>query len=250
MHVACLVGAEEKKEDEKQPEPPVARMLTPLIIPTGSNLTMRVRGDFLDKAHAMLLESDAGSQRFDLKEKKGGIDAVKGFDNKDIGGTMCLAEVTIPVEWSGKPFTVKVLADAGESECLSGQVAGENDRPEHEPNAGFQQAQAVELNQTVYGSIENDKDVDVFSLSLKANQRVRISVRAHAGTAVLDPLVTLYDAQGVQVDWQDDVGFQRDPNFVFDPAAEGDWFIVVQDAHRLGGEWHAYVLAVSEERRP
>ena len=54
--LSSVTHAEEKKEPPSKPELPVARIIAPLVIPVGSNLPIRIRGDHLDKAKKMILE--------------------------------------------------------------------------------------------------------------------------------------------------------------------------------------------------
>ncbi len=244
--LSSVAHAEEKKEPPAKPELPVARIIAPLLIPIGSDLPIQLRGDHLDKAIKMILELDGETFEFDPTDKKADLGEIKGFDNKEIGSTMCMAKCSIPANWIGKAFNVRIMTEGGQTEPMTCRVAGEKEIPEKEPNQGFKDAQPIKVSQSVFGEINNEKDVDVFSISLKAGQKIRISVMTNTRTNLLDPFVTIFDHNGSQVAGQDDSGLDRDPNFVFSPPVEANWFVVLQDAHRLGSEWHAYTLKVSE----
>ena len=247
--LSSVTHAEEKKEPPSKPELPVARIIAPLVIPVGSNLPIRIRGDHLDKAKKMILELDGETFEFDPTDKKADLGEIKGFDNKEIGSTMCMAECSIPADWVGKAFNVSIMTEGGQTEAMICRVAGEKEISEKEPNQGFKDAQPIKASQSVFGEINHDKDVDVFSISLKAGQKIRISVMTNTRTTLIDPLVSVFDRNGSQVSGQDDSGLDRDPDFVFSPPTEATWFIVLQDAHRLGSEWHAYTLKVSESTK-
>jgi len=70
---------------------------------------------------------------------------------------------------------------------------------EKEPNNDVPQAQRVELNSTINGSITAPTDVDYYVFSGKKGQRVVVSCLASSIDSRLFPAVEIYDSTGRQL---------------------------------------------------
>src|SRR5262249_15395739 len=67
---------------------------------------------------------------------------------------------------------------------------------EKEPNNDVSQAQKVELNTTINGTIAPNVDVDYYSFAGKKGQRIVVHCASFSIDSRLDPEVRLYDAAG------------------------------------------------------
>jgi hypothetical protein len=116
---------------------------------------------------------------------------------------------------------------------------------EKEPNEGFKQAQEIQLPVVIEGMIERPKDVDVFRFTGKKGQKVTAEVLAHRYGSPLDAMLTLYNAAGQQVAFNDDLAPDtRDARLEVALPAHGEYYLVLIDAHDSGGPAYAYRLVV------
>ena len=102
----------------------------------------------------------------------------------------------------------------------------------------------VEIGQVVRGRIQLDKDVDVFRVKGRAGARWVAEVFAARGGSLLDGVLSTFDARGRWVAANDE-GVERDPRIECRFPADGDYFVVLLDAHDRGGEWHPYELRLT-----
>jgi hypothetical protein len=115
---------------------------------------------------------------------------------------------------------------------------------EHEPNDGFREAQELQLGQAVRGSIQSDRDVDVFALPARAGQRLKVAVTS-GGHLLMDAAIHCYDYRGQFLAGADDQQ-TRDPALTLDLKSNGTVFLCVTSSHDIGGPWHSYLLTVEE----
>lgn len=126
-------------------------------------------------------------------------------------------------------------------------VVGElNEVQEKEPNNDVSQAQKVELNTTINGTIAPNVDVDYYSFTGKKGQRVVVHCASFSIDSRLDPEVRFYDSGGrllaVNRRYQD-----RDAVLDCVLPADGDYLVrVCEYAYLVGTPEHYYRLTLSQ----
>ncbi len=106
---------------------------------------------------------------------------------------------------------------------------------ETEPNDDFMTANPIVLGDTVGGDIDPVGDVDYFAIDLIAGERVDFDIDAFGIGSSADPVLKLYETDGVTlIDISDNlVGL--DPRIVYEPITSGRFFVQVSDAVGGGG---------------
>ncbi|MDB5387455.1 MAG: putative pre-peptidase [Planctomycetaceae bacterium] len=115
---------------------------------------------------------------------------------------------------------------------------------ELEPNA-IAQPQVVPVPIGISGVISASDDIDAFRFSAKKGQSLQIKVLARKLGSPIDPVVTLTDLTGKQLQRLDDQGENRDPDLTWNPPADGDYLLRVSDLHDRGGPRFFYYLSIS-----
>jgi len=106
---------------------------------------------------------------------------------------------------------------------------------ETEPNDDFMTANPIVLGDTVGGDIDPAGDVDYFAIDLTAGERVDFDIDAFGVGSSSDPVLTLYDTDGVTLlDISDNV-VGLDPRIVYESLTTGRFFVRVSDAAGEGG---------------
>ena len=106
---------------------------------------------------------------------------------------------------------------------------------ESEPNNDFMTANPIVLGDTVGGDIDPAGDVDYFAIDLTVGERVDFDIDAFGTGSLADPVLRLFDTDGVTlVDISDNV-VGLDPRIVYEPLASGRFFLQVSDAVGAGG---------------
>ncbi|MEJ7593722.1 MAG: DVUA0089 family protein [Planctomycetaceae bacterium] len=242
--ISLLCGGAVRAQDaaaEKKAEPPRVVMCVPLAVATGGTTKMVVRGWALDSAK----EVRSSSPQVSFKVlSAASVTVPNGQDAKQIGDTQIELEVTVAAGIEPGDATLTVVAPTGESSrhrLLIGSV-----HPlvaDSEPNDGFQQAQVIQIPETVDGQIHGDKNVDVFSFDIADPQSVTIEVLARCHGSGLDSLLTLFDHRGNIVAVNDDHDGTTDSRITAELTA-GKYFVSLQDAHDHGGPAHPYRLVI------
>jgi hypothetical protein len=119
------------------------------------------------------------------------------------------------------------------------------------PGEGDSQDRAVliELPTRVRGVINAPQQSHFFRFKAQAGSHYRVRIFAREYGSSLDATVAILDAAGKQLKQADDIANNRDPELLWDASKEGDYFVVVSDFHRQGGEAYEY-LAIIEQRVP
>jgi hypothetical protein len=125
-----------------------------------------------------------------------------------------------------------------------------------ETAAGLTMDNAVPLNlkekvfQTVIGSIENSgrrsSQNHYYKLPKATGTQVCLEVTAHSMGSPLDPTLSIIDTTSKQHAFQDDAGNDRDALLTWTIPDDKEYFAVIGDFHRLGGEQDAYWLSLTE----
>ena len=243
--ISLLAGGAVHAQDaaaEKKAEPPRIAMCVPLAVPVSQTMKMVVRGWALASA----TEVRSSSPQVSFKVLSAASVAVpNGQDAKQIGDTQMELEVTVVDGVEPGEAILTVISPTGESpphRLLIGSV-----HPlvaDSEPNDGFQQAQVIQVPETVDGQIHGDRNVDVFSFDIADPQSVTIEVLAHRLGSGLDSLLTLFDHRGNIVAVNDDHDGTTDSRITAELTA-GKYYVSLQDAHDHGGPAHPYRLTTT-----
>ena len=122
---------------------------------------------------------------------------------------------------------------------------------EKEPNNDFATAQAIPLNVTVHGKIDNE-DVDHFVVQCKKGQRLSAEIEGmRLGTTFFDPSITIYDERHFELAVADDsyITGQDGGTSIVVPA-DGKYFIQVRESAYGGNGSSLYHLHVGTFPRP
>jgi hypothetical protein len=119
-------------------------------------------------------------------------------------------------------------------------------------NNSREKANTVTVPCTVSGRIEVAEDVDFFKFKAEAGQTIsfevhgaRIEDKIHDLQKHLDPMLTLYDAEGRELAANDDFFF-ADPYFSHTFAKGGEYYIQVRDSKYDGDARWMYALIITD----
>mgnify|MGYP002624493214 FL=1 len=241
--LATSTFAQDKKEEKK--DPPRIVMAVPLAVSPGEKVKLTLRGISLDDA--TMVRIGEGEKKIELEVKnKGKVGVPDKYDAKAVGDTRIEIEFTLPAETPVGTVPIVATTPAGESKVYDLHVIAAADLVDEKgPNDGFKSSQPIELSKTVRGHIRSNNEVDVFQFTGKAGQKIICEVMASRLGSAVDPLLTLYDAGGNFVAMQDDADKSRDAILSATLAADGVYFLVMQDALDRGEATHPYLLRVS-----
>ena len=107
------------------------------------------------------------------------------------------------------------------------------DVAEVEPNNSQSAAQAIQVNDVVFG-MSDSNELDVFKIQLDQGVRVTIDCSAGRLDSMLDGTLKVVDAQGKQLAASSDY-FGRDPMIDFIAPSTGDYWILLHDLSYRGG---------------
>ena len=122
---------------------------------------------------------------------------------------------------------------------------------EKEPNNDFAAPQAIPINTTVEGTVQNE-DVDYYRVAAKKGQLLSAEIEAiRLSNTLFDPYVAILDAKRFELDAADDTPLLLQDCFASIVApADGDYWIEVRDSSYGGGGNSRYRLHVGQFPRP
>jgi hypothetical protein len=154
-------------------------------------------------------------------------------------------KVTIPADTPPGIHDVRIHTAGGISNARAFVVGDQKEQVEKEPNNDVPEAQRVELNSVVHGTISNPTDVDYFRFAGKKGQRVVISCLSSSIDSKLDPAVELYGPTGTLLALGHDY-FKYDALCDAVLPADGDYDVrVCSFGYTLGGLDYFYRLRIS-----
>lgn len=166
-------------------------------------------------------------------------------------GNTVRAHVTVSPECALGEHVVHVRTASGISDFRSLYVGALPAVAEQEPNSDFAAPQAIQLNVTVEGVVENE-DVDYYVVEAKAGQRISVEIEAmRFGTQIFDPYVAILDERRFELAAADDT-----PLLMQDAAAsiiapeDGKYIIQVRESAYGGNGNCRYRLHVGTFPRP
>lgn len=180
----------------------------------------------------------------------------KGFEFKDIkanpkNANICTATVKILPDCDLGEHTFQVRTKSGVSDYKTFWVGQFPEVAEKEPNSEFETPQAITLNQTVTGVIQNE-DVDHFVVTAKKGQRISAEIEGvRLATTIFDPYVAILDEKRFELKAIDDLPLLRNDTAVSVIApADGKYTILVRDSSYGGNGAAFYRLHVGTYPRP
>lgn len=109
-------------------------------------------------------------------------------------------------------------------------------------------AAAGELPLRIIGHIGARGEVDAFDFVAEKDQSLRIAVRARVFEGLLDPMLRICDADGKELEEDDDAGRNEfDPAITWKAPADGTYTVEVRDRFGHGGPRYVYDLSVAPE---
>lgn len=224
------------------PDIPVIKVASPLGVLQNASTKITLRGLKLDDVK----EVKCGEGKCTVKIiGQGNANVPNMQDAKKVGDRQVEIELTVPADAPAGELGLTVVTLKGESAPFQLYVGGEFPVVEEkEGNDGFRQAQAISLPQIVFGSIHGDRNVDCFAFEAATGQRITCEVFADRRGGNLDALLSIYSERGILIASHDDLPDSRDARIETTLPSAGKYFLVLQDAHDLGGQAHAYRLVV------
>ena len=241
LTLLTIVGADLQAQSPVVTVPSITAT-EPAALVRGRKETLKLRG-FELKGATQLRFPSAEQIVVELKECTD-AGAAKGLENKVVGDKQLVAEITLPADAPTGLIEYVLVTPVGEAKSKIIVLAQESSIDEREPNEGFREAQELRVGQSVRGSIQSEKDVDVFAFPTMAGQQLRITVTS-GGPLLMDVAVQCYDSRGQFLAAADD-GPSRDPVMTLTTKTEGPIYICVTSSHDLGGPWHSYLMTIEE----
>ena len=127
---------------------------------------------------------------------------------------------------------------------------------EKQNSSGAANARRIKLPQIVNGHIDHPGDVQFFRIEGKAGEEMVAEVEARRLGSPLDSLLTLTDAQGKQLAFNDDfedkgaalLTYQADSRLMYRFPAKGAYSLQLADIEQSGGPDYTYRLRISHPR--
>lgn len=115
---------------------------------------------------------------------------------------------------------------------------------EQEPNLQ-NQPQAIPVPSGVSGVVSAADDADFFRFPARKGQPLIVKVIARSQGSQIDPVVSILNAEGKQLQRIDDQGENRDPELTWNPPADGEYLLTVTDLHQRGGSRFYYHVNIA-----
>jgi hypothetical protein len=154
-------------------------------------------------------------------------------------------KVTIPAETPVGIYDVRLVNKWGVSNPRAFVVGDLNEVLEKEPNNDVPEAQRVDLNTTISGTIAAPTDVDYFVFAAKKGQRVIVSCLASSIDSRLRPGIEVYNAKGKLVASNRNY-YRQDALCDLTVADDGDYHVrLFEFTHTQGNAEHFYRLSIT-----
>lgn len=238
------MGQDKKKEAKKAP---VIKMVLPLALKPGAATTLTIRGQGLAEAKEVKFP---GGQATVVKISSKGQAGAPDKNPERVGDTQVVVDLKVNDKLPAEAIRVIVVTPNGDTEPFSILVS-ESEVPvvkEKEPNDGFRTPQVIPVPCVVEGTIERQRDVDVFRFEGKKGQKIVAEVVSARQGSGLDAQLTLFDKNGNQLAFSDDAVGQ-DPRIEIVLPADDYYLLSLIDAHDTGSNLHAYRLMVSNAKK-
>jgi hypothetical protein len=251
ISVCCLLlaasfAAAQDKPPEKKDQPKLL-MAVPLVVSPVAMAKITLRGLRLDQTSEVAITGVDSPPKIEIKKKEKAAPP-NGLNANEVGDSFIDVEFAVPESVDLKELQLVVTAPDGMSQPYALLVLPADKLvTETEPNEGFKKPGSIAAGQTIVGSIHQQRDVDVYKLEGTAGQTiVAETIAARRGSAV-DPILMLYDAAGQLLAQTDDQAENRDAVLKHKLPANGQYYLVLIDAHDRGSNAHPYLLSLRNE---
>ncbi|MGL4421433.1 MAG: PPC domain-containing protein [Gemmataceae bacterium] len=240
----AIVAAQEKKPEKKGPAPRLT-VARPFTLVSGEKAKVTLRGQNLEALSGVRMHEPKSSAKLVGKPTKSAVP--NNHVPEKVGDWEATVEVDLAAELPGRWVGLTVTGPGGESNLLKIPVADATPRvPEKEPNNSIRQPQTVKLPCVVEGTIERDRDVDVFQFEGKQGEAVTVDLEAARFGSPLDGLLTLYDSDRRILAICDDCNGTTDPQLRLTLPRDGIYFVMLIDANDFGAAPYVYRLTLSK----
>ncbi|HEX4613043.1 MAG TPA: PPC domain-containing protein [Urbifossiella sp.] len=243
--LASAPAAAQKKEPEKKKDAPQILYPVPLVATPGTKQKLTLRGKNLDAVKEVTVAGADGATVKVLGARK--APPPNNYPADRLGDSEVEVELLLPKD-AKRGASLTAVGPGGPSAAYT--LLAPDDLPavaEKEPNDGYDTAQPIPLPCAVAGTIHAEKNPDVFKFEGKAGQKIRAEVQAARYGSPLDGLLTLLDADRRFLAAADDSNGTPDPVVTFTLPRPGTYYLVLIDAHDLGGLGFGYRLVVRTE---
>jgi hypothetical protein len=213
---------------------PRLSVVLPRGVQRGQQHTLRMVGERIGNAQQVFFY-DSGISVVEIKSVDGNqIDVVV-----DVAENCRLGE-----------HVVQVRTPKGISDFRTVYVGHLPHIEEVEPNSSIAQAQAIEMNVTVVGTITGE-DVDYFVVQAKQGERISVEVQAIRLGFLFDAFVAILDQDRFELAACDDTTmFNQDPFVSIVAPADGEYTIMIREASYGGNGNCRYLMHVGNFPRP
>lgn len=247
--LASAIPCSGEETEKEKPAPPTALLAVPLVLERGQTTRCAIRGQRLDTVKTVTADKGASVAVVSEGEAK----PPDGWKPEQIGDRQIVCDISIPDAFPPDAHALSLSLETaeGDTATISIEVATPgNIVDEKEPNPGFRDAQDITPGRVVRGAIAAGNDNDVFQFDANADSHLEAAVTARQLGSALDPILTLFDANGFERARSDDAPSQnRDARISLPIPATGRYFLVLQDAHDSGSDAHVYRLSLTLEKR-
>lgn len=189
-----------------------------------------------------------GTESIDLLFSRPGIELLelKHHKNNHYKATLKIAGDCPP-----GPHPVRFISALGLSDLRTFHVGHLPSLQESEPNNAMEQAQQIQKNVTVLGTVKRE-DIDQFRIQLQEGEQLSIEVEGlRLGRTFFDPHLTVTNDQGEEIAECDDAPLTRqDPYVSFKAPAAGEYTITIREAAYRGDDLCTYRMHVGDFPRP
>lgn len=240
-----LVHSQPNKQGPDYPQPRVL-MLTPCGGKAGTTVEVQVSGQDIDAPQGLLFSRpEIKSEFLDVSAEKSDTSGKRRGQQQGMTNTVARFKVTIPANAPTGFVDLRLVNAWGVSNPRTFVISDQNEVLEKEPNNDLDQAQQVEINSTVNGSLSTPTDVDFFVFSGKKGQRVVVSCLATSIDSRAQPALQLYNKRGTLLasnrNYQDD-------NALLDKVLpeDGEYYVrLFSFTYTVGGPDHFYRLTIT-----
>lgn len=213
---------------------PRLNLISPRGVERGSEHVLRFSGERLSGTQQIFLYAP-GVEVIDIEQ----------IDNQNV-------DVRVKVESNCRlgEHIAQIRTTRGISDFRSFFVGDMPHHNEVEPNNELQNAQPIELNNTILGVVDVE-DVDIFKLSCEQGQRLNVEIEAVRLGTTLDSFIAVVDENNFELAISDDSRFATQDGLIsLSIPKDGNYFVLVRDASYGGQKNGHYRLHVGNFPRP
>ncbi len=239
------IGTLYSQPNKQGPEYPSPRvlLLTPSGGKAGTTVEVQVTGQDIEAPQGLLFSQPRIKAEL-IDVGTGKIETGKRGQPK-VTTTVARWKVAIPADVPTGFVDLRLVNGWGVSNPRTFVVGDQTDVLEKEPNNDIEQAQRVEINTTINGTLGSPTDVDYFVFSGKKGQRVVVSCLASSIDSKAEPALQLFNKGGVMLNSNRDY---QGKDALLDRVLteDGDYYVrLFSFTYTQGGSEHFYRLTIT-----